>query len=92
MPNDGSGNTPPLPHYYYNTSLHVSQWEHPSLTHWRSVLCELQAFERQSLSRYDAAHHTAMGTMATKSDGTGLEPPRPMLWVTSDPGQVPGSG
>jgi len=39
-----------LPLYYYNSTLRRSQWEHPSLTHWRSVLHELQSIERQHIS------------------------------------------
>ena len=62
--------TPTLPHYYYNCALCVSQWEHPSLTHWRSVLAELVAFERQHLGH--TAHLAA-------SDPTGKT--RPMLWA-----------
>ena len=34
-----------LPHYYCNELLGKRQWEHPALTHWRSVLSELRAME-----------------------------------------------
>ena len=39
-----------LPLYYYNPTLRTSQWEHPALTHWRSVLVELQSTERSHIS------------------------------------------
>ena len=66
-----------LANYYYNTTLHVAQWEHPSLTHWRSVLAELLAFERLSKVSDGAAPHDA-----------GARSPRnkpQMLWVTAAP-------
>jgi hypothetical protein len=72
---------PVLPSYYFNPFLRVAQWEHPSLTHWRSVLAELQACERNSLRALDTSHHGASAAMASKMDG---EERRPMTWVTPD--------
>ena len=39
-----------LPHYYFHMTLGTAQWEHPCLTHWRSVLHELVGVERQKLT------------------------------------------
>jgi len=81
-------NEPPpvLPFYFFNTSLRVSQWEHPSLTHWRSVLAELLAFERQSLNANDVSHHHVASSLHSKQGDRSGEAPRPMLWVTPDAG------
>lgn len=73
-----------LPVYYYNTALGTSQWEHPSLTHWRSVFAELVNLERQHLSDKQQASHD--GTVG--SEGMKTEQARPMLWVTADAGLV----
>jgi len=62
--------------YFYNTALRISQWEHPSLTNWRSVLAELLSFERQHLS--DKQH--------MRLEAAGQQAARPTLWVTSDAG------
>jgi hypothetical protein len=61
-----------LPVYYYNTALRTSQWEHPSLTHWRSVLAELLQFEK---------HHNSDKQQPMLDASAG-----PMLWVTADAG------
>ena len=59
-------------HFYYNALLGASQWEHPSLSHWRSVYRQLQALEKQSLAVGDRAAVDAHG------------PPPPTLWLTTD--------
>ena len=61
-----------LPVYYYNTALRTSQWEHPSLTHWRSVLAELLQYEK---------YHMSDQQPPTRDASTS-----PMLWVTADAG------
>jgi hypothetical protein len=85
MRDDPSKKIHSVPHYYYNTLLRVSQWEHPSLTHWRSVLAELLAFERSQLS--DEANRTQARRPPELGKG-GKELPPPMMWVTGDPGAV----
>merc|ERR1712196_665852 len=80
-----TGGKAELPHYYYNTMLRISQWEHPSLTHWRSVLHELLSYERkhlsQSLSGTDHAGLGAHGGTAESGVPGDGRPARPTLWV-----------
>ena len=76
---DANGAAPVLPQFYYNMSLRASQWEHPSLTHWRSVLAELQANERQQLS----ADPPSAASAGRGKPGEAKRTPVP-LWVTGD--------
>lgn len=62
-------NEAPLPHFYHNMLLGESQWEHPAITSWRSVMNELQVLEDASFS--------LSGDEANGSQ----EPERPVLWV-----------
>jgi len=74
------GLSAPLTKYYYNPSLGTSQWEHPALTYWRSVLTELLSFERKHLSNnpHDM-HHSGLG--AVRREDQSPKVPKPMLWV-----------
>ena len=72
---------PLLPEYYYNTSLRVSQWEHPWLTHWSSVLAELVAFERQQLAGSSAVRPVSVA--AQEAAAKPAEQKRPMLWAAN---------
>jgi len=78
------GPKPLLSYYYYNPSLRTSQWEHPSLTHWRSVLTELLSFERKTLGNDEA--HMGLGAQDYRPPGDPKggngKPPKQMLWVT----------
>jgi len=78
------GPKPLLSYYYYNPSLRTSQWEHPSLTHWRSVLTELLSVERKTLGNDEA--HMGLGAQDYRlpgdSKGGNGKPPKQMLWVT----------
>lgn len=71
-----------LTHYYCNMSLRTSQWEHPSLTHWRSVLHEILAFERKTLG-YDPldSQHSFLGAIDDQRDPSKPLPKKAMLWV-----------
>jgi len=64
----------PLPHYFFNPQLKTAQWEHPSLTHWRSVLHELLATEKKTT-------HLEAKDDAPGSPGRHAPPKKAMLWV-----------
>lgn len=65
-----------LPVYYYNSLLRVSQWEHPSLSHWRSLLHELQSTEQQHIAEDETA--TPLGDRPRRGS---------MLWIAAEDDQ-----
>ena len=83
-PNKPNDPPPVMPFYYYNTALRVSQWEHPALTHWRSVLCELLDIERRKVDEDHA------GVIIKHVDGKSANE-RPMLWVIDGGDKEPGA-
>lgn len=78
----------PLPHFYYNTMLRVSQWEHPSLTLWRSVLHELLGLERKTLSQSHNTDgsHAGLGAhnVVKMSDFKDGRVAKPVVWVPAN--------
>jgi len=63
--------------YYFNALFGVSQWEHPALTQWRSVMHELQAMGRGDMPKLDPS-------AAGHATGDAIVPDSTPLWVDID--------
>lgn len=66
-----------LPVYYFNPMLGCSQWEHPALTYWRSVLLELNALQRRHVSE-------ANRNATREADAALLHRDPTLLWVDAE--------
>jgi len=69
-----------LPVYYHNQLLRVSQWEHPSLSHWRSLLHELQSIEQQHIAQDFSFDRRGSSDVVVRPE----ERRRSMIWVEAD--------